>query len=228
MSSNGSNRPTLCSPHSAEAVAVLILGSYRGGEVQDAAIYVRATAAVLTGYSEKIVRKAFDPKNGLQTRQKWLPTVSEVRDACEGAAAELAAQERRAMLAKHRVLLDTPKGLRPESEVVPDALRLAGPVSSETEAERRQRAYDYGMRVKAELKAAGADPDPNKAPTGLTEDARRAWYAARIEANLAELAGRHAAQPVVIGEGLARKLAEMRAEPDAPTAQPPRFLDAAE
>lgn len=159
---------------------MLVLGSYRSSEVNDPAVYVRTAAAVMTRFTEEIVREAFDPRAGLQTRQKWLPTVSEIREACEAVAAEHANRERRALLAKHRVLIDTPEGLRPESEVDLSALRLAGPAPELTPQQMRERACErWETEVRPELVARrnGEPMKPKETPTVFEELKRLAAQA---------------------------------------------------
>lgn len=60
-----------------------MLGCYRRGEVADVEIYTRAVVAVLCGYPEAIARAVSNPARGLPSRLQWLPTVAEVRSACE-------------------------------------------------------------------------------------------------------------------------------------------------
>jgi hypothetical protein len=126
MSSLRSKNETRISPDAAEAVAAVILGSYRRADFADPDAFVSATAAVLGQFSEPVVRQAFDPRSGLQTQQKWPPTVAEVRDACERVLAEQQNRERRAYLSEHRVIIDTPRG--PMSEPDAERLRLGKPV----------------------------------------------------------------------------------------------------
>jgi hypothetical protein len=79
--------PALTSPSVATERALLLLGSYRKGEADDPDTYVTAIAAVLTLYDPAIVARVTDPRTGIAGRVKWLPTVHEVRAACEEEAA---------------------------------------------------------------------------------------------------------------------------------------------
>jgi hypothetical protein len=92
---------------------------------------------VLCRYPEAIVAEVCGPGVGIQTRQKWLPTVSELREACEQVLAERQARERRELLGRHRVLIDTPRGLAPETQ------------SEKPSQEARDRAVAYWERIKA-------------------------------------------------------------------------------
>jgi hypothetical protein len=65
-----------------EAVKRLI-GAYRKGEAEDAETYTRSIAIVLAAYPQEVVYRVTDPRNGIQSRSQWLPTVHEVKEACE-------------------------------------------------------------------------------------------------------------------------------------------------
>jgi hypothetical protein len=131
-------------------------------------VYIRVAAAVMTGFTEEIVRAAFDPRTGLQTRQKWLPTVSEIREACEAVAAERAVRAHRAQLAQHRVLVDTPEGLRPESKVDRNVLRLVGPPGELTPQELRDQAvarWENEVRPELVARRYAETKPPKETPT---------------------------------------------------------------
>jgi hypothetical protein len=176
MSSERSS--TLISQEKARKYAALVVSCYRNTEVVDPDIFLQTAAAVMTCYSEEIVREAFDPRTGMQTRQKWLPTVSEIREACEKVAGEHANRQRREMLNRHRVLLDTPEGLRPEAEA---KRMLPGPGTpiARTAEERAAIADAAVARFRAGLPER--DPKPGEPPRGLTDEQRQAWYQERLE-----------------------------------------------
>ena len=50
---------------------------------------------MLSGYPEAIVREVCDPVRGLPSEDKWLPSVAEIRVACERKMQPLRDQERR-------------------------------------------------------------------------------------------------------------------------------------
>jgi hypothetical protein len=70
-------------PSVAVARAKVLAGCYRKDDAADPETYAMALAAVLSEYSLDIVRQVTDPRSGLPSRSQWLPTVKEVRDACE-------------------------------------------------------------------------------------------------------------------------------------------------
>jgi hypothetical protein len=125
--SSAEKRTTLTSPAAAEAVAVRLLDCFGRASVGDPDIWIDEVAAILMRYDEAIVAEAFQPGVGLQSRCRFLPDMPDIREACEAVAAERARVARREQLARHRVLIDTPLGLLPESEVDPSVLLLAGP-----------------------------------------------------------------------------------------------------
>lgn len=63
--------------------AKVLLGCYRTGDANDPAIYSGAVIAVLSDYPLDVVRDVVDPRTGLPAHSKWLPTVAEIKDACE-------------------------------------------------------------------------------------------------------------------------------------------------
>lgn len=137
-------RQTLCSTEVAEGLALLILGAYRDATLTSPDVFISTASAVISGFTEEIAREAFNPRTGLQTRSKWLPTISEIREACEKVGGEIANRERRRMLNTHRVLIDTPYGPKPEAEGLallqgPDARRRLTQEEREALAERLQR-----------------------------------------------------------------------------------------
>ncbi len=62
--------------------AKILLGSYRSGEANDPEVYTAAVVAVLADYPEEVVRQVCDPRNGLPSKLKWLPALSEIKEAC--------------------------------------------------------------------------------------------------------------------------------------------------
>ena len=65
--------------------ATLLFGCYRAAEASAPKVYLAAVEAVLRSYPERVVQAVCDPVNGLPSRAKWLPSVAEVRLACEKA-----------------------------------------------------------------------------------------------------------------------------------------------
>jgi len=85
----------------------LILGCYRTDDVSDPQVYVTAVAAVLSRYPADVGVRLSDPKEGMAGKLKWLPSVSEIKMACDDlCAADVAAAKRKADLAEQWRLRD--------------------------------------------------------------------------------------------------------------------------
>lgn len=67
----------------ASARAGLMFGCYRKAEASDPEIYAAATAAVLSEYPQDVIDFITDPRTGLPSTSQWLPSVFEVRKACD-------------------------------------------------------------------------------------------------------------------------------------------------
>lgn len=63
--------------------AKLLLGCYRTGDANDPEVYTAGVIAVLSDYSSEIVRAVCDPRTGIPSEIKWLPTLAEIKKACE-------------------------------------------------------------------------------------------------------------------------------------------------
>lgn len=111
---NGSERLTSDRAGYATERARTLFGCYRKGEAHDPDTYVAAIAAVLAEYPEETIWTVTDPRAGLPSKVGWLPTVKEVRDACDDhygptrRALELEAAERRQL--EERKTLAIPDG----------------------------------------------------------------------------------------------------------------------
>jgi hypothetical protein len=89
--------------------AQLLFNCYRKDEVNEPEIYSAAIAAVLgDGYSRSIVEYVTDPRTGLPSRQKFLPTVAEVREACDARASHLDRMRRYELLGPAKPYEPTP------------------------------------------------------------------------------------------------------------------------
>lgn len=89
-----SNRPSTPSNSDLARAAKLLLGCYRAGDASDPEVYVSAVMAVLGSYSQAVIAAVVDPRNGLPSKLKWLPSVAEIKDECEYHAEKEAAAER--------------------------------------------------------------------------------------------------------------------------------------
>ncbi len=60
-----------------------MFGCYRTGQANDPETYTMAVAATLADYPAEVIQHVTDPRTGLPAKCKWLPSVAEVREACE-------------------------------------------------------------------------------------------------------------------------------------------------
>lgn len=98
-------------------LAKLLLGCYRTGDANDPAVYSGAVIAVLSDYPLDVIRAVVDPRTGIPSKSKWLPTVAEIKEACEAIEGprRAAARRERAEQAQldERMLLEAPRAERP-------------------------------------------------------------------------------------------------------------------
>ena len=68
----------------------IMLSCYRKDETHNPEVYSAAVSAILSdGYSQEVIDYVTDPRTGIPGKQKFLPAVAEVREACEERAAHL-------------------------------------------------------------------------------------------------------------------------------------------
>lgn len=82
----------------------LLCGCYRRDDAADPAIYASALVAVMEEYPIEVVEVVTDPRNGLASYLKFLPSVAEVKEACE----KTRAHQRRAMEPRRHPVMGTP------------------------------------------------------------------------------------------------------------------------
>jgi hypothetical protein len=154
----------------AKAAALLILGSYRSGDLADPRQFVANTISVLRRYAPDIVAEVCHPETGIQTRQKWLPMPSEVREACEQVFLAKLQRERRVLLNTHRVLVDTPRGLRPEAEAATEKPSQEARDRAVAHWEQIKASFEGEKRKKAQarrLEELSGQPLPKLSPAAL-------------------------------------------------------------
>lgn len=67
----------------------MLFGCYRKGDANDPDTYTAAITAILAEYAPEVIQRATDPRTGLARKLKFLPTVAEVSEECEGAKSYL-------------------------------------------------------------------------------------------------------------------------------------------
>ena len=63
--------------------AKLLLGCFRAGDANDPDVYTGAVIAVLSDYPLDVIQQVVDPRKGLPSKVNWLPTIAEIKSACE-------------------------------------------------------------------------------------------------------------------------------------------------
>jgi hypothetical protein len=66
-----------------KSAAKLIMGSYPKADVHDPKTFVTAVTLVLSEYPIGVLRRVSDPRTGIAGRLKFLPTVAEIKNACD-------------------------------------------------------------------------------------------------------------------------------------------------
>jgi hypothetical protein len=93
----------------ATQAAILLLSCYRHGEAANPEIYTDSVISVLSCYSADVIRRVVDPRSGLPSRLKWLPTIAEIKEACDAEMAPIRReQDRRRRLEQTRKALGPP------------------------------------------------------------------------------------------------------------------------
>lgn len=154
---------------------------YRKDEAADAEIYMDAIAAVLACYPDRVIEKVTDPRYGLPCKCQWLPTVKEVKDACESEMeserAEVRSQrmaaDAEAQIAARRAWEASRAKPRPTVEEMKAKYGPNWGLNSEdTEAARERRQKHLDSIAKAnrviferECEAAGIDPARGVSPS---------------------------------------------------------------
>lgn len=62
-----------------------MLDCYRTGGANNPEVFVTAIAATLARYPDQIIYDVTDPRSGIPAQLTWMPTIKDVRDACERA-----------------------------------------------------------------------------------------------------------------------------------------------
>lgn len=119
----------------------------------DSEVYATALVAVLSAYSEAIVARVTDPRTGLPGRSQWLPTIFEVRQACEHEMQPIRDEEaRRARRAESERNMTSASDDRKERKTFEDLARAYPDVVGQskprvlTVAEKEALYADLGAR----------------------------------------------------------------------------------
>jgi hypothetical protein len=171
------SRSNLTDPARAVERAKLLAGCYRKAEASDPETYAGAIAAILSNYPPDIVQQVTDPRSGLPSRSQWLPTVKEVRDACDAIAEhQAAALERERRIAEQFAAREREEKSRANRPTLEELRAKYGPnwgMNSNPKAEEIEREQNKLERLKtanramfaAECEAAGMPSDSLISPS---------------------------------------------------------------
>ena len=132
----------------AAKAARMIIGCYRRDDAIDPEMYGDALIAVLSDYPPEVVAAVADPRRGLPASSKFLPAISEVKEACEREMAPVYRERRReAERQERQKMLESP----PRDPAV--ARRLAD-LAAEMKRQHRPNARGANQGTLDELCAA--------------------------------------------------------------------------
>ena len=72
-----------CVAREAHSYASRLIGFYPSRELNDATTYLAGVTALFAAYPEDFVKRVCDPVTGLPSRNKWLPSPAELKEALE-------------------------------------------------------------------------------------------------------------------------------------------------
>ncbi len=143
------------------------MGCYRTGDANDPETYVAAITATLARYPEEVITAVTHPSSGIIVEVKWLPSVMEVREACEREMlpikTKLAREQRIAEQMEARRIEDEQKPTKPSYDdlkakygsdwgitVAEQKRGPPAPAPSIEQLRHHYQHYDLSFRPKAE------------------------------------------------------------------------------
>jgi hypothetical protein len=181
--STATSHPTVTDPRIAARKAAQLFGYYPRNDANDPELFLTGATTMLSSYPEIVVERVCDPLRGLPAKNKFLPAIAEIREACEREMIWHDAVERRDRDRAHT------------REVLAPILPPPAPMD-------RLRVRQTTDELLAELNAKGEPRKlgfrPPRSP-GEAEAARR-----HFEARLPELAAEYSGPPPVISPELVK------------------------
>lgn len=133
-------------------LAKVLLGCYRAGDSSDPDTYIRAVTAVFGEYPIEVVKGVCDPRMGLPAKSKWLPTIFEIKEACEDEMVPILRRQREEQLdADRRRALSAPDVPRPPLD-------------------REKHGPNWGLNLDAQKKTAELSLDDMCKQAGISRD----------------------------------------------------------
>lgn len=143
--------------------ADLLFRCYPKAEADDPETFAAAASALLSRYPDAVIITVTDPVDGIASRQKWRPHLSEIREACDEQMAPIYREQQRQRRAAETASIlkdsDMPREARPTYD---DLKAKYGPNwgmsarEEDQEAKQRQREQiDRANKVLFERESAG-------------------------------------------------------------------------
>lgn len=121
-----------------------LLGCYRTGEANDPEVYIFGVVRVFSGYPIEVAYGIADPLSGLPSKIKWLPTIVEVKEACD------------AELRRLRWVSEWNEGVAAqlaERQRIEDVRKQAKETWEETKADLERRGFQFSHKKRDNLTA---------------------------------------------------------------------------
>jgi hypothetical protein len=166
-----------CSRSLAAERATILTGCYKRDEAADPEIFIRAATAILEQYPEGTVRKVTHPASGLPAKLKWLPSIAELKEACEEDVGHI---RRNAERAKHwEGLKQIPAPpVTEESKARVEAIveRFKGTATGRDKELERKQAGEFLDALEARV-ARGDSPLNDYPSNPLIRESNEQWLA---------------------------------------------------
>jgi hypothetical protein len=120
---------------------MMLLGCYRKDDAHDPEIWAAAVVSLLRCYPESVVVTVTEPASGLPSKIKFLPSIAEVKEACEAEMSAIHKTQQRAEM------LRAQKARRGEDEKL---TRKRTPEEVQTEWMRMECVYGAPLRKPGE------------------------------------------------------------------------------
>ena len=142
-----------------------MLDCWRTGSANSTDTYLTAVAAILARYPDQIIYSVTSPTDGLPVQLTWMPSLKEVRDACDKEMEPILRQERQAKIVAETLAdRDVDKSDRPSREdlkakygenwgltSLDERARKAVPAPSKEDLAAHYREYGLGFKPKEQL-----------------------------------------------------------------------------
>jgi hypothetical protein len=170
-------------PRIAARKAAQLFGYYPRNDANDPELFLTGATTMLASYPEIVVDRVCDLLRGLPAKSKFLPSIAEIRAACE----------------LEMVWFDTVERRERERRHTAEVLAPAPLATAESRARVAAVAADLIAELNAKGKPRKMDFRPPRSPAEA-EAARR-----HFDARVTELATEYAAKAPKIGPGLAKQ-----------------------